>query len=210
MLAHGKLKEVFVKSGVASHGDCVRHLRGEKDQDNRYWVRTITKDELISHGDLLKVIHRYYHHRSVRKVALKVHKHRGHFEDKDWNHPRKLLDGKKGTHYCSKPGSPQFDWIIFKQKKQRRFLPTNIMVRNSSDTAAIRSIAILWSEDGVKYQDLIKINNIKNDRCKEKQWFELNAEQGHFMKFLKLNILGNHYDSEQNFFCEFGVFGVLE
>ena len=139
------------------------------------------------------------------RVDLVVEKHRGHYGS---FHPNKLLDGKKGTFYLSKRGSPSSDWIIFKQREQQRFVSTKIMIRNGPYEYAIKSIAIQCSEDGVEYQELIQIDDIKQGK-EEKQWFDLNPQQSRFMKFIKLNILGN-YGFDYNGFYEFGVFGHLE
>ena len=138
-----------------------------------------------------------------------MEKHRGHWNDMEWSHPNNLLDGKKGTYYRSKVGSPASDWIIFKQKEQKRFIPTKIMVRNGWEQYAIRSIAIQWSEDGVEYQDLIQIDGIQRGK-EEKQWFHLKSEQIRFMMFIKVNILRNYMNPDGNNFYEFGVFGDLE
>ena len=180
-----------------------------------YWMRTMVKDEHKFYGDLLTMVHRFHHHPPEERVDLVVEKHRGHVdlvvvEEHDY-HPNDLLDETWNTSYCSKYGSPSSDWIVFKQKEQRGLVSTKIMIRNEYVTLDrnIKSIAIQWSEDGVEYQDLIRIDEIKAGDA-ELQWFEVNAEQSGLMKFIKLNILDNYGNPNYNMFCEFGVFGVLE
>ena len=176
-----------------------------------YWLRTMVEDEHKFYGDLLTMVHRFYYHPPEERVDLVVEKHRGHVKEKHDYHPNDLLDEKENTCYCSKYGSPSSDWIVFKQKEQRGFVSTKIMIRNEYLTLDrnIKSVAIQWSEDGVEYQDLIRIDEIKAGDA-ELQWFEVNAEQSGLMKFIKLNVLKNYGNPNYNMFCEFGVFGVLE
>ena len=174
-----------------------------------YWLRDIIPDTRISFDDLLKVIYRCYPVPEER-MDLAVEKHRGHsMKHGDKHHPNKLLDGMTNTYYLSKGYSVSCDWIIFKQKEQMRFTPTRIMIRNGFDRDAVKSVAISWSEDGVKYQDLIQIDDIKMD-WKEKQWFELNPDQSCPLKFVKLNILENYGNWWNNRLYEIEVFGFLE
>merc|ERR1712087_345617 len=61
-------------------------------------------------------------------MDLVVEKHRGHLAS---NHPNQLCDGTKYTNYISSYGSkmdPSSDWVIFKQRRRRMFLPTKLVI----------------------------------------------------------------------------------
>lgn len=172
-----------------------------------YWLRTITANESVALDNLLKVVHRHYDHPLEEKVPLVVKGHRGRIMDD--HHPKNVLDGDPNTIYYSEKvqfsSHREKDWINFRQKEQRSFVPTKIMIRNVGHQPAIKSISIQWSEEGgLAYQDLI---SYVVEQGNHEQFLSLNAEQYSSMKYIKLIILDN-YGNPHNQFKEFVVFGV--
>lgn len=139
-------------------------------------------------------------------IDLSVFEHRGHNDDDERFHPNKLLDGESDSNYLSKAGTPSADWIVFMQSERREFYPTQIMVRNDRDNYGIQSADILWSADGLEYQELTQLHYIRK-RSKKRQWFPVMEEQRRFMKFIKLKIVSNHGNGSMNSFYEFGLSG---
>ena len=143
---------------------------------------------------------------NAKKMDLVVAAHRGHGGS---YRPENLLDGKNDTFYCSKRGSPSVDWIIFKRMTQRSFYPTKLMFRNSSFDGAIKTVTILWSENGKQYHKWTQIGGI-NKGDQEKQWFNLNEKEiaavsGKF-QYIKLKVDKN-YGNSYNALKEFVVHG---
>ena len=189
-----------------------------------FWQRIFVSDAVLSYDDLLNVVYRYYMITEVM-VDLVLYKFRDpwRYRQLDMYHPSNLLDGRKDTFYLCKHSHPAEDWIIFKQKEERKFAPIKIMIRNSVGPAAVKYIAISWSDDDVPaetmdYWDLCEkytglagfdIKNGEKEVIDEEQWFELDLDEIRFLKFMKLDIWEN-YGSKKNAFHEFVVFGVLE
>jgi len=147
--------------------------------------------------------------RLLLRVELAVHGHRGHHGD---YHPKNLLDGRSDTRYGSKAGKPDEDWIEFTNTSGKSVRPTLVMLRNGSNSYALKSIMVGCSADKDTWQTLRQIDGIKQD-SEKRQYFSIDAQTGRAlkekMKFLKLHKFKND-GADWNRFYEFGVFGVPE
>ena len=152
-----------------------------------------------------------------KRMDLIVADHRGHLSDTF--HPNNLLDGKVDTYYWSNFGSPGSDWIVFKQRVEKPFYPTKILIRNNDDNFAIQCICIYWSEDGESYHEMMQIEDIQQSK-EEKQWFEMEEATSRLvlgkLHFIRVNILKSYSEDaiqgnvagDCNAFYEFGIFGL--
>ena len=78
------------------------------------------------------------------------------------------------------------------------------MIHNTGWLSAIKRIAILRSENGAEYHDLIQIDGIQTED-NNRQWFIVDDDQIRFVMFLMVNILETNRKSNGTSFREFGV-----
>ena len=144
--------------------------------------------------------------RNEKEMDLLVAAHRGHYSRQCL--PKRLLEGSKHTAYVSKDGSPSKDWIIFRQRKQCSFYPTKLMFMNRPYKSAIKTVVLLWSDNGKKYHEWTRIGFIK--KHDGEQWFNLNEKEiaaaGGKLQYIKLKIV-NNYGGSSNGFRRFSVSG---
>eukprot|EP01084_Bolivina_argentea_P238116 400055_1 len=172
-----------------------------------------------------------YHGYTDKCIQLKVHSHRGHFDNKDSAHPSTLLNDNDNSFYWSKKGVTNGDWIVFKILQQnqeekndqsitiiRKFAITN--TATNSDVSLISlSVGNSMSVDS-KWEPLCE--NITVKRTKDIQTFEVNTpllyeyfsvwktNSKNKFDLLKMEILKNHGNVYFNTFVSFRVFGLNE
>ena len=143
--------------------------------------------------------------------------HRGHWENRDYYHPRKVLKSGTDRWYWSGSdhGPPNEDWIIFKLKTERPVIATRIGIRNykDHDDGALKRISIEGSFDGKEFEEWIQIDGIKKG-MDELQSFDVDLASSHYAmerewRFYRLRILQN-YGWDGNAFYEFVIFGIDE
>ena len=189
---------------LSHYGDFVLKLKGEHETTINVGASEWRETRWNEQEDVF-IVEGSIKERIEEKMDLVVAAHRGHYES---YHPENLYLST-GPFYCSKSGLPSEDWILFKRTTQKSFYATKLMFMNSWRNESIKTVVVLWSENGEQYHKWTHINGI--NKGDERQWFHLNeneiATAGGKLQYVKLEIVKNYGHRWTNCFKEFAVYG---
>merc|ERR1712013_316719 len=112
----------------------------------------------------------------MQKIGLTVEAFRGCLWDKEYYHPRNLLDGKgTETHYWSRGGLPDGgagDWIIFRMDSETARVPSKVRIRNSDNQHGngLRRIKLSIGSDAETFTHSIIIDDIHRGNMEEQEF----------------------------------------
>ena len=148
-----------------------------------------------------------------KRFELKVHQFRGsRYGDE---HPQNLLKEGTESRYLSASvsGPPNEDWIIFELDEESSVVPSTLKIRNDNSSLGIKHISISIGSAINDFEEWIEIKDIKKNKD-ILQEFPVDTVSTYFavkkqFKFLKLRILENYGNRDDNVFYEFVFCGVL-